>query len=152
MTLPYDHREHCLWCAWELGVSFILMEQGVLWLVLEHTRHGKLFFMRGQLHWFPSQRHSFTLSAPHKMLEAKAFGFSDAVMVHDCALTKQSFTLYRRISEGEERSLLCSQTLALLLVKCWLEGLLTSRSNTVTRYRCDESASAQANPFSCHVM
>lgn len=118
----------------------------------QNMRHCKLFFVRGQLHWFPSQRHSFSLFAPHRMIEAKAFGFSDAVMVHDCTLTKQSFTLYRRIKEGEERSLLCSQTLTLLLVKCWLEGLLTSRSNTVTRDRCDESAFAQANLFSCDVV
>lgn len=152
MLLPYDRRENCLRCAWELGVLFILMEQWVSWLAPEYMRHCKLFFVRGQLRWFPSQRHSLSLFAPHKMIEAKAFGFLDAVMVHDCPLTKQSFTLYRRIKEGEERSLLCSQTLALLLVKCWLEGLLTSRSNTVTRDRCGERAFAQANPFSCHVM
>lgn len=152
MLLPYDRRENCLRCAWELGVLFISMEQGESWLAPEYMRHCTLFFVRGQLHWFPSQRHSFSPFAPHRMIEAKAFGFSDAVMVHDCALTKQSFTLYRRIKEGEERSLLCSQTLTLLLVKCWLEGLLTSRSNTITRDRCDESAFAQANLFSCDVM
>lgn len=69
-----------------------------------------MFFVAGQLHWFPPEIRSFSHFAPHKMLEVTAVGFSDAVVVRDCALRKHLFALYRRINEGREVTSVFSNT------------------------------------------